>query len=680
MITVGVTSVGGGVGQAVLRSLGYGNLQTRAVGMDIRPMSPGLFWADSAYLVPPAADEEAYIKRLLEICARESIDVLIPGLDVELNPLSRHKDEFLDRGCSVIVSSPEAVQLCWDKQVLYEFCKERNLPFVTTYSLAEAQSRARELTFPQIVKPRSGSGSTDARPLYKVDELLQLAPNNELIVQTYLPPDDSEGDSGGEELWSRKLNQSNEISAQFFVGGSGEILGSFVSVNHLKDGVPDEILPDPASPAVSEGSALIEALAAEGLRGPINIQGRLTSDGIRFFEANARFTGITAVRAALGYREVEAAIHAFMLNQEQEARRCLVYSPGFAASRYVDETIVPVERIAIIRSKKSLQADTSPGIPGRLLVTGASGYIGANLTRRFLDMPEVEEVRAAVRNESAGEGLKAMCGESPRLKVVYGELPASPWSLEGVEVIVHLAALRPDPLQPVNVEEFYLVNSEGTRRLLEAARDAGVARVIYLSTQAVYGTKRPPLWSEALPAQPETPYGLSKWTGELLCRGGSSDGLQAVVLRAARVYGLGHRTRWNEMPHKFALRAAQGQPLLLYASGKERMDFIQVRDLCEAIVKACLLPLPGSGRVVFNIGSGRPLSVAQFASLCQAAAEEAGLPAPAIVGAHGGAPSSIVPAREFGMDIRRARAHLGWAPSVSLKEGIQELVAAATEM
>jgi len=584
VITVGITGVGGGVGQAVIRSLKYGTLATRVVGMNTRCMAPGFYWANAAYLVPPARDEDAYITRLLEICASELIDVLIPGLDVELIPLARHKDKFSALGCTVIVSSLKVVELCRDKQAFYEFCKTQNLPFVTTFSLSDARSHIHVLSFPVIVKPKSGMASVGVRLINNADELFQIPLSDHLIVQPYI----SSGNSGmiitNNEDQIGQLDQANEISAQFFIGPSGKSLGSFVSINRLKDGVPMEIVPLRESHAISEGEKIVAALASLGLRGPINLQGKLTPEGVRFFEANARFTGITGVRAALGYREVEAAIRAFVMNQEQEAVHYLSYSPDFLATRYVDETIIPAKRVKSVNENHIQENYSASKMPKRIFISGASGYIGINLLNVLLNNPEVEEVRAGLRNESKGRLLGDLFEKSTKLKIVYGDLIQSSWLMDGIETVIHLAACRPSTLHPDHSAEPFLINSEGTRILLEAARRAGVSRIIYLSSQAVYGTRHIPLWGESLPLQPETPYGLSKWIGELLCVNESTDTLQSIVLRIARVYGLGHFMRWDEMPHKFASLTLKGQPLPLFAGGNQQLDFIHIRDLCNAII------------------------------------------------------------------------------------------------
>ena len=118
MLTVGITAVGGGVGQAVISALRTGQLVTRAIGMDTRPLGPGLYWSDGAYLVPPVVEKEAYLQQLLHICAAEQIDALIPGLDIEMPLLSRSAAPFAEIGCTIIASSPAAVDLCMDKLVL----------------------------------------------------------------------------------------------------------------------------------------------------------------------------------------------------------------------------------------------------------------------------------------------------------------------------------------------------------------------------------------------------------------------------------------------------------------------------------------------------------------------------------------------------------------------------------
>jgi nucleoside-diphosphate-sugar epimerase len=216
------------------------------------------------------------------------------------------------------------------------------------------------------------------------------------------------------------------------------------------------------------------------------------------------------------------------------------------------------------------------------------------------------------------------------------------------------------------------VNVEGTRRLLRAAHQAGVNRFAYLSTQAVYGLGRPPLWGESLPPRPETPYATSKWLGEEMCREQVIEGMQLLVLRAARAYGCAPGMRWEEMPHEFARKTAKGEGLTIHGDGSQRMDLVHVRDIVGALLRCTTAELPGAGRTVLNLGGGHPVSLRELATTYTEVARTLGLDPPTVEHATrtGSAPS-------FGMHIRRARAVLGWSPATSLTDAVRELVEAA---
>ena len=671
MIKLGVTAVGGGIGQSVLQSLNNPDLNIRLIGMDVRPMSLGLYWTDSAYLVPPVSEQDSFIKKLTDICIQEHLDILVPGLDLELSSLSLYQNHFLKLGCKVVISSPEVIKLCRDKYLFYKFCKERNLPFVTTYKLKEAQVHINKLTFPIIVKPRYGSASVGVRLCYDTKELLNISPKEDLVVQTYLPPKEIHLDDKC-KLKSGQIDQSNEISIQFFVSPSGKILGKFASVNRLKFGVPIEIIPDPNSPAIEAGLPIVSALISKGLRGPINLQGRLTPNGVYFFEANPRFTGITGLRALFGYREVEAAIWAFIMEKEQQACDCLSYVPGYSGMRYVANAVVPTEsvrKVTLTAKKGTSFSNTLSDKPRSVLVTGASGYIGSNIVSHLLSSPDINEVKAAVRSKSKGYELINLLGNPKKLKIVVGEIPENIWPLDDVDIVIHAAAIR-QLTDPTNPSEFFRVNSLGVHQLIKAMHNAGVKHLIYLSSQAVYGNQRPPLWSEALSAQPDTSYGLSKWMGELVCLNNGWKVPQTIILRLARVYGFGNFMRWDELPHKFSFLASRGKPLSVYRQGKEKIDLLHIQDLTNAITKICRQSLPGHQNLTLNIGSGHAISVSHLANLCQTISKEMGLKVPAIKYLNDGTKELY---RTCGMDIRRAKTHLNWEPNCSLKDGLTGL-------
>lgn len=669
MITIGVTSAGGGVGQSILHALSLSNLEIRVVCMDASPKSIGLYWSDSAWLVPRVAQENRYIGKLLEICERERLDIIIPGLDLELPVLSRHKEKFLEKGCRLIVSSPDTVRICRDKYEQFIFCSQRNLPFVKTISLESARQNADSLDYPAIVKPRDGSASAGATLVFSTDHLRKIATDCPMIVQDYLPPSKEKNRSLSGKVSTGNLDQSNEISVQYLVSTSGKVLGNFASVNLLKNGIPVEIDPAPDSPAIQAGLPIIQALSENGLVGPVNLQGRETANGIIFFEINARFTGITGLRASFGYKEVEAAIQDFVLMDQRSAKELLYFKPGYFGLRYVADSIVPIERINSISSQDQKPISHSPHAPvsKNIMVTGATGYLGANVIGQLLMHPSTATIRAVVRNTDGENRLKNALGNPDALEFTTAEFPETMPDMTGIDTVIHTATerLAADP------SRFFLVNTEGTRKLLETMQEAGVRKFIYTSSQSVYGTKRPPLWKEEMPAQPENTYASSKWMGELLSLGDQYTISQVIILRVARLYGLGHFLRWDELPHKFAQLAAQGQPLPVFG-GDNEIDILHIDDASNAVVAGCMTQLPPAQKIIVNIGSGKPVTISEFASYCLEAAKCAGLEKPLLDVQD---KEDKTKPLHLGMDIRKAKEILGWEPRHSLLDSMKTLIA-----
>ena len=128
--------------------------------------------------------------------------------------------------------------------------------------------------------------------------------------------------------------------------GCTAIVSIFASVNELRDGVPVKACPTLDSAILDFGRAVFEAFVQMGHTGPCNLQGRRTRDGIVLYELNPRFTGITAVRAAMGWNEVEAALRLFLRGEPAESVAArLSYDVDTVCLRYITEHFV--ERTAI---------------------------------------------------------------------------------------------------------------------------------------------------------------------------------------------------------------------------------------------------------------------------------------------------------------------------------------------
>ena len=347
-LCIAVTGVGGGVGQAILRALNQSSLITRIVGLDMNPRGAGLFTVDSGHRLPPCTKPE-YVDCLLEILMRENVTILIPGSDPELPVLARARSAFDEAGVQVIVGAPNAVDVCRDKRISSEFFRSIGQPFVRTVSAAEGKKLAEKVGYPLVVKPLGGSASRGVAVVFGPSELESYALRPGYIAQEAAFPAEwtRRGKLNAESVYQRgMLRQEDEISIQVVYDHVGEHLGTFTSVNKLQNGVPTFVDPQRIPEVQAVVEAMADALRERGLVGPCNFQARLTSDGPKVFEINPRFTGITGVRAAMGFNAVDAVLRRAAFNEPVDAVREGLVQPGDQlAIRYVDEIVVDRRRV-----------------------------------------------------------------------------------------------------------------------------------------------------------------------------------------------------------------------------------------------------------------------------------------------------------------------------------------------
>jgi len=318
-------------------SLRAAQMEVQIVGFDASALSPALAWCDAAEVVP-RADDPGYLPAMLKACADGGIEVLIPGCEPELAVLAAHADRFADAGVTVISAPGPVVDLCTDKLAFGRFAEQRGLPFARTWAFPDARAIAADLPYPLVAKPRTGAGSVGARVVADQIELMAIPGHADLVVQEWA------GDTAplaNRPPWRVLPPQEDEVALQFVVGRSGRILGGMANIDELKYGVDWVGRPLFDDEIVEQGHSTVDALIGLGLRGPINLQGRLSGPTLTFFEANARFSGMTSARTMLGFREVEAAIHALARGDEDAAAAC-VTAPiaDRIVLRFVDEVLV----------------------------------------------------------------------------------------------------------------------------------------------------------------------------------------------------------------------------------------------------------------------------------------------------------------------------------------------------
>lgn len=307
-----VTCVGSGVGQSVVDSL---NLKRnyKIVGCDGNRNVYAHSFCDKFYKVR-SLYADGYIQELIAICIENDIDIVIPGHDHELSLFSENIEKFIEKGIIVLVSEPSVTKISRDKQEWYNFFAPKGCKIVPTISVKEFNLNVDTSIFPAIVKPSGGSASQGISIINTVGDLKGL--KEEDIIQPYLFPEKADPNYEAIEKAVKKGDfiQKSEISIQLLFNKNSEHKGIFISKNTLKNGVP--IFVDPINPEtfkyLDEILKFVPILEDRKVKGPVNIQGRITPEGLFFFEMNMRFTGITGNRALLGFNEVDYLVRNFL--------------------------------------------------------------------------------------------------------------------------------------------------------------------------------------------------------------------------------------------------------------------------------------------------------------------------------------------------------------------------------
>jgi UDP-glucose 4-epimerase len=294
-------------------------------------------------------------------------------------------------------------------------------------------------------------------------------------------------------------------------------------------------------------------------------------------------------------------------------------------------------------------------------VTGGSGFIGghvvAELCRRGANVVSADRRPApAFRCHPDGDhSVRTLLGDLREPAVVEAAIE------QGTHSIVHLAAQTQVLRSIEDPEGTFANNVVVTGLLLERARQAGVRSFVMASTNAVVGAGASGALHEGVPLVPLTPYGATKAAGEMLlsCYN-AAYGIRGTALRFTNVYGLGMSEKDSIVPRLMRV-AASGTSFNVYGDGKQVRDYVNVADVVRAVVLA-LSDTRVSGPLV--IGSGSSVSVGDIVELVEKALG-AKLDVCHVPAKPGEMPAVIV-------DNSRARG-LGWAPKVSLEDGIAEV-------
>lgn len=263
--------------RAAARRLG---VKLHLIGSDTTSTAPALTCADQPVLVPPIGDD-GYISALLDIVRKHHVDALVPTIDTDLLPISKHRDAFQDAGCIPLIATPEVIEICRDKVLTHDFLTGNGIDTPDTFTPEQVNALPKH-RFPYFIKPRYGSASL---LVHKIED--------ELDLHYY-------------------LNKIGEPIVQEFVDGLEHTLDVYVGL----DGIPRCVVPRARwqvrsgevckgvvikdQRIMEAGKRVVEALG-QSVRGLVTLQCIVTADHrIRFIEINPRFGGGAPLGIAAG--------------------------------------------------------------------------------------------------------------------------------------------------------------------------------------------------------------------------------------------------------------------------------------------------------------------------------------------------------------------------------------------
>ena len=300
------------------------------------------------------------------------------------------------------------------------------------------------------------------------------------------------------------------------------------------------------------------------------------------------------------------------------------------------------------------------------LVTGGAGFIGSHIVEELVRRGEKVRV---LDNFSTGK-RENLTPFLEQIELIEGDIRSYHIvreAVQGVDYILHQGALPSVPRSindPITTNE---VNVGGTLNILDAARDAGVKRVVYASSSSVYGANRELPKREDMMPQPISPYAVAKLTGEKYCHVFSRTyGLETVALRYFNVFGQRQdpQSAYSAFIPKFIVGMLEEKRLIIDGDGTQSRDFTFVKNVVAANLLA--VEAEGVSGEVFNAACGEAMSLNEVVDhIRQALGCEGDI-------AYGPPRSGDVPMSLA--DISQARALLGYEPKVPVQEGLEEVV------
>ncbi len=302
------------------------------------------------------------------------------------------------------------------------------------------------------------------------------------------------------------------------------------------------------------------------------------------------------------------------------------------------------------------------------LITGIAGFIGSSLARELLRRSQ--RVRG-VDNFSTGkrENLSQILGDIDFGDADILDLDPMRLACSGVDYVLHQAAIPSVPKSVLDPVGSNRANVDGTVNVLIAARDAKVKRVVYAASSSAYGDTPTLPKRENMTPDPISPYAVAKLASEhYMTSFYRCYGLETVSLRYFNVFGPRQdpSSPYSGVLAKFITQMLSGQQPTIFGDGEQSRDFTYIDNAVQANLLACQAPAAQTAGKVFNVASGRRVTLNRTFKLLQELTCYSG---------------SAIHAAERGGDIKHSLAdislaekHLGYKPEVDFEEGLRRTV------
>ena len=296
----------------------------------------------------------------------------------------------------------------------------------------------------------------------------------------------------------------------------------------------------------------------------------------------------------------------------------------------------------------------------KALVTGGAGFIGSTIVQALLDagvsVVVLDNLQSGYRENLVGLPIRFIEADVRAAEAVAD-------AMQGCDTVFHLAASVGNTRSiehPIDDSE---INVIGTLRVLESARHHGVKKVVFSSSAGIFGELKTLPIREDHRVEPDSPYGASKLGAEKLCLAYAKlYPMSCVCLRYFNVYGVNQRyDAYGNVIPIFANRIFSGDPVTIFGDGEQTRDFVNVRDVAQANLKAATAATVSGA---FNIGSGTRISINTLARMMF---EYAGIEPRITYG-----PPRKGDVRDSLADISSAARALGYQPAVELAYGMSE--------